>query len=34
MTYTVLTPFELDGLSAEEVAEKSELQIREHLGQE
>jgi len=34
LTYTVLIPFELDGLSAEEVTEKSELQIREHLGQE
>jgi len=34
LTYTVLSPFELDGLSAEEITEKSELQIREHLGQE
>ncbi len=33
LTYTVLDPFELNGLSAEEVAEKSELQIKEHLGQ-
>lgn len=33
LTYTVLNPFELNGLSAEDVAEKSELQIREHLGQ-
>ena len=33
LTYTVLDPFELNGLNAEEVAEKSELQIKEHLGQ-
>jgi 1-acyl-sn-glycerol-3-phosphate acyltransferase len=33
LRYTVLDPFELNGLSAEEVAEKSEMQIKEHLGQ-
>ena len=33
LTYTVLDPFELSGLSAEEVAEKSEFQIKKHLGQ-
>lgn len=33
LKYAVLNPFELSGLSAEEVAEKSELQIREYLGQ-
>lgn len=33
LTYTVLNPFELSGLSAEEVTEQSEKQIKEHLGQ-
>ena len=33
LTYTVLNPFELSGLTAEEVTEQSEKQIKEHLGQ-
>ena len=33
LKYAVLNPFEQDGLSAEEVTEKSEMQIREYLGQ-
>ena len=33
LKYSVLNPFELSGLSAEEVTERSEQQIKEHLGQ-
>lgn len=33
LRYAVLDPFELNGLSAEDVAEKSEFQIKEYLGQ-
>ena len=33
LTYAVLDPFELNGLSAEAVAERSEFQIKKYLGQ-
>jgi 1-acyl-sn-glycerol-3-phosphate acyltransferase len=33
LTYTVLTPFERDGLSTEEITERSEFLIKKHLNQ-